>query len=320
MEQKTNFEEKGQGLPQSAIEKAKAYFLGLQGSVCNAIEAEEENGAIFIEEVWEHEGGGGGSTRTLAHGQVIEKAGVNFSHVYGLKLPPAATARRPQLLDDSRFQAMGVSVVIHPLNPYVPTAHMNVRFVKLEKHGQHSVWWFGGGFDLTPYYASFEDCVYWHQMAQAACRPFGESVYPEFKHECDAYFYLPHRKEARGIGGIFFDDLNEWGFEQSFEFIKRVGEHFTKAYCTIVARRKQMPYGQRERQFQLYRRGRYVEFNLLYDRGTLFGLQSGGRAESILMSLPPLVAWERPFHVEPGSQEERLYTDFLVPRPWAGLK
>ena len=234
---------------------------------------------------------------------------------YGQQLPPAATAKRPELAN-SHFQALGVSTVIHPLNPYIPTAHMNVRFILVEKEGQAPFWWFGGGFDLTPYYGFVEDCLHWHKMAQAACDSFGADVYTKFKQWCDQYFFLKHRHEPRGIGGLFFDDLNEWGFERSFAFMRSIGNHFIKAYQPIIARRKQIYFGQRERDFQTYRRGRYVEFNLLYDRGTLFGLQSNGRTESILMSLPPLVAWHYDFRPEAGTPEAQLYDEFLAPRDW----
>jgi coproporphyrinogen III oxidase len=314
----------------SAISSVKKYLLGLQNQICQFIEQEEaalfadpgfkhgvkDGGAQFIEDAWEYkDGGGGGLTRVLAGGKVIEKAGVNFSHVYGQQLPPAATARRPELAN-SQFQALGISVVVHPLNPLIPTCHFNVRFIVVEKPGQTPFWWFGGGFDLTPYYGFEEDCVHWHQMARQACQPFGQEVYPKFKKWADDYFYLKHRKEARGIGGLFYDDLNEWGFEPCFAFMRSVGEHFILAYQAIIEKRKHEKYGQAQRDFQLYRRGRYVEFNLLYDRGTLFGLQSGGRTESILMSLPPLVAWSYDWQPEPGSREAKLYTEYLPVKEW----
>jgi coproporphyrinogen III oxidase len=251
----------------------------------------------------------------MINGDVIEKAGVNFSHVYGQELPQAATLKRPELAK-TPFRAMGVSVVVHPINPYVPTSHMNVRFIQLEKTGQDPIWWFGGGFDLTPYYGFTEDCIHWHQMAKAACDPFGHEVYPTYKKWCDDYFYLKHRNEPRGIGGLFFDDLNKWGQERSFDFIRSVGEHFILGYQPIMAKRKQLAYGQRERDFQVYRRGRYVEFNLLYDRGTFFGLQSGGRTESILMSLPPYVSWQYNYQPEAGTPEAKLYNEFLIPKEW----
>ncbi len=301
---------------QPDIAQVKAYLLELQDRICARL-TQIDSAKTFREDAWEREGGGGGRSRVLEEGGVFEKAGINFSHVHGDGLPPSATAHRPELAGRS-FEALGVSLVIHPRNPYAPTSHANVRFFIAEKEGADPVWWFGGGFDMTPYYGFEEDAVHWHQTAKAACEPFGEDVYPRFKKWCDEYFYLKHRLEPRGIGGLFFDDLNEWGFEQSFAFMKSVGDHYLDAYAPIVERRKDTGYGERERQFQLYRRGRYVEFNLVYDRGTLFGLQSGGRTESILMSLPPLVSWHYDWHPEPGSPEEQLYTRFLVPRDWAG--
>jgi len=290
------------------------YLHGLQDEICAELEA-EDGGAVFREDSWQREGGGGGRSRVMEAGAVFEKAGINFSHVYGEGLPASATAHRPELAGRS-FQAMGVSLVIHPHNPYAPTSHANVRFFIAEKPGSEPVWWFGGGFDLTPYYGFDEDCVHWHQIARQACLPFGDEVYPRFKHWCDEYFYLKHRDEPRGIGGLFFDDLNEWGFSQSFAFMRSVGDHYIQAYRPIVNRRKELAYGGREREFQLYRRGRYVEFNLVYDRGTLFGLQSGGRTESILMSLPPLVSWRYDWHPEADSPEAELYDKYLQPREW----
>jgi len=251
----------------------------------------------------------------LAGARVIEKAGVNFSHVHGRQLPQAATAKRPELIDAS-FQALGVSVVVHPLNPYAPTSHFNVRFIVVEKEGMAPYWWFGGGFDLTPYYGFVEDCVHWHQMAKAACDGFKADAYAKYKKWADQYFYLKHRQEARGIGGIFYDDLNEGEFEHCFAFMQSVGNHYIRAYQAILATRKNHAYSQTERDFQLYRRGRYVEFNLLYDRGTLFGLQSGGRTESILMSLPPLVAWHYDWQPQAGSAERKLYDEFLPAKEW----
>lgn len=292
------------------IAEVKTYLMDLQNLVCQFLEAEEGK-PRFIEDKWEHEGGGGGLSRVLVEGNVIEKAGVNFSHVYGKALPPSATVKRPELANKG-FQALGVSLVIHPLNPYVPTTHANVRFFVAD----NGLWWFGGGFDLTPYYGFVEDCKHWHRMAKAACDPFGSDVYPQFKRWCDDYFYLKHRKEPRGIGGLFFDDLNEWGFERSFQFMCSVGNHFIKAYQPIISARKQQPFGERERNFQLYRRGRYVEFNLLYDRGTLFGLQSGGRTESILMSMPPLVSWKYDWKPEQDSEEAKLYNEILTVKNW----
>jgi|SRR5579872_4286009 len=296
------------------IGRVKQYLLDLQNQICNTLET-EENHAKFIEDAWQYQNGsGGGLTRVLADGQVIEKAGVNFSHVSGKALPAAATAKRPEWAN-LPFQALGVSVVVHPKNPYVPTTHGNVRFIFIEKEKEPD-WWFGGGFDLTPYYGFVGDCVHWHRVAKEACDPFGLEVYPKFKKWCDDYFYLKHRKEPRGIGGLFFDDLNEWGFEKSFQFIQSVGNHFMKAYQPIMAKRKSHPFGERERDFQCYRRGRYVEFNLLYDRGTLFGLQSDGRTESILMSLPPEVSWKYNWKPEPDSAEAKLYDEFLIPKNW----
>ncbi len=294
----------------------KDYLLGLQDTICAALEAEDA-GARFREDAWERAGGGGGRTRVLSDGAVFEQAGINFSHVHGADLPPSATAHRPELAGRG-FQAMGVSLVVHPRNPYVPTSHANVRFFIAEKSGAEAVWWFGGGFDLTPYYGFEEDAVHWHTVARRACEPFGAAVYPRFKRWCDEYFFIKHREEARGIGGLFFDDLNEWGFERCFELVRSVGEHYLPAYRPIVQRRRDIPYGERERDFQLYRRGRYVEFNLVYDRGTLFGLQSGGRTESILMSLPPLVRWRYDWRPEAGTPEARLYEEFLRPRDWLG--
>ena len=292
----------------------KAYLLDLQDRICNALAA-EDGGAGFVEDSWERAEGGGGRTRVLANGPVIEKGGVNFSHVHGTQMPASATAHRPELAGRA-FEAMGVSLVIHPNNPYVPTSHANVRFFIAEKEGAEPVWWFGGGYDLTPYYGNEADVVHWHQTAKNACEPFGEDVYPRYKKWCDEYFYLKHRKEARGVGGLFFDDLNDWGFDKSFAFLRAVGDSYVAAYQPIVAARKAMTFGERERQFQLYRRGRYVEFNLVFDRGTLFGLQTGGRTESILMSLPPLVRWEYDYNPAPGSAEAELYEKFLPERDW----
>jgi coproporphyrinogen III oxidase len=295
------------------IDAVSAFLLDLQERICAALAAED--GKPFREDSWDRAGGGGGRSRVLEGGNVFEKAGVNFSHVFGEGLPPSATAQRPELAGRG-FQAMGVSLVIHPRNPNVPTSHANVRFFVAEKPDAEPVWWFGGGFDLTPYYGRREDARHWHATAKAACEPFGEDVYPRFKKWCDDYFYLKHRGEPRGIGGLFFDDLNAWGFERSFAFMRSVGDHYVPAYLPIVQRRREAPYGDREREFQLYRRGRYVEFNLVYDRGTIFGLQTGGRTESILMSLPPLVTWRYDWHPEPGSAEAELYEVFLKPQDW----
>ena len=292
-----------------------AYLLSLQDRVCAAIET-ADGMAHFREDHWERAEGGGGRSRVLAEGAVFERAGVGYSDVHGAKLPPTASARRPELAGRS-FEALGVSLIFHPHNPYVPTAHMNVRFFVAEKEGGEPVWWFGGGFDLTPYYGFEEDAVHWHRTAREACAPFGLEVYPRYKKWCDEYFFLRHRGEPRGIGGLFFDDLSEGGFDRCFAFLRSVGDHFLPAYLPILERRRHLEYGERERDFQLYRRGRYVEFNLVWDRGTLFGLQSGGRAESILMSLPPLVRWRYDWHPEPGTPEARLYQEFLRPREWA---
>ncbi len=290
-----------------------AYLRDLQDRICAHIEAEDGTGR-FQHDRWERAEGGGGETRVLRAGTVFEQAGVNFSQVSGASLPPSATAQRPDLANAS-WLAMGVSLVFHPLNPYVPTTHANVRFFSAQA-ASGPVWWFGGGFDLTPYYPFEEDVLHWHRTARDACAPFGDDTYAKHKSWCDRYFFLKHRNETRGVGGLFFDDLHEWGFERCFAYMRSVGDHFLDAYLPIVGRRKHMAYGERERQFQLYRRGRYVEFNLVYDRGTSFGLQSGGRTESILMSLPPLVRWEYNWQPEPGSPEARLYTDFLRPRDW----
>jgi len=296
------------------VSSIKNYLLGLQDRICAALE-QDDGGQQFREDAWDRPEGGGGRSRVLTDGAVFEQGGVNFSHVFGKQLPPSATAHRPELAGRV-WQALGVSLVIHPRNPYVPTSHMNVRFFIAEKDGAEPVWWFGGGFDLTPYYPFDEDALHWHRSARAACEPFGADYYPRFKKWCDEYFYLKHRGETRGIGGLFFDDLHEGGFEHGFGFMRSVGDRYLDAYRPIVARRKDTPYGERERDFQLYRRGRYVEFNLVYDRGTLFGLQSGGRTESILMSLPPLVKWRYNWRPEPGTPEARLYEDFLRPRDW----
>jgi len=297
-----------------SLQAVKDYLLGLQDRICEEL-AEEDGSATFREDSWDREQGGGGRSRVLENGAVIEKGGVNFSHVFGSQLPPSATAARPELAGRS-FQAMGVSLVIHPKNPYVPTSHANVRFFVAEKEGEDPVWWFGGGFDLTPFYGFEEDVVHWHQTAKNACDPFGKDIYTEFKSWCDDYFYIKHRDEPRGVGGLFFDDLNRFDFDTSFALMRSVGDAYIPAYRPIVARRKEHDYGDRERQFQLYRRGRYVEFNLVYDRGTIFGLQSGGRTESILMSLPPLVRWDYDYHPQPDSAEIELYQKFLIHREW----
>ena len=296
------------------IQAVKNYLLGLQARICAELE-HEDGAAQFREDSWDRPQGGGGRSRVLTEGAVFEQAGVNFSHVHGDRLPASATAHRPELAG-RHWQAVGVSLVIHPRNPYVPTSHANVRFFVAEKEGAEPIWWFGGGFDMTPYYGFEQDAVHWHRVARDACAPFGDDVYPRYKKWCDDYFFLKHRNEPRGIGGLFFDDLNDWSFDKCFAFMQSVGDHYIKAYRPLVARRKDTPYGERERDFQLYRRGRYVEFNLVYDRGTLFGLQSGGRTESILMSLPPLVKWRYNWQPAPGTPEAQLYDVFLKPRDW----
>lgn len=295
------------------ITAVKAFLLQLQDDICARLEQADGKGS-FEEDSWTREEGGGGRSRVMRNGSVIEQGGVNFSHVHGDAMPASATAHRPELAGRS-FEAMGVSLVIHPHNPHVPTSHANVRFFIAEKEGADPVWWFGGGFDLTPFYPVEEDCEHWHRVSRDLCAPFGEQVYPEYKAWCDRYFYLKHRDETRGVGGLFFDDLNHWPFEQCFEFMQAVGRGYLDAYIPIIERRKDTAFGDTERQFQLYRRGRYVEFNLVYDRGTLFGLQTGGRTESILMSMPPLARWEYDWQPKPGTAEARL-NDFLVPRDW----
>lgn len=299
------------------IGAVKTFLLALQQQICDGLE-QLDGQAEFKADSWKREEGGGGQSRVLTNGAVFEQAGVNFSHVTGAAMPASATAHRPELAGRS-FEAMGVSLVIHPNNPYIPTTHANVRFFIASKEGADPVWWFGGGFDLTPYYPFEEDVIEWHQYAKSFCDPFGEEAYPKYKKWCDEYFYLPHRDETRGVGGLFFDDLNQQGFDSSFEFMRAVGQGFLTAYTPIVKRRKDIEYGEAERDFQLYRRGRYVEFNLVYDRGTLFGLQTGGRTESILMSMPPLVRWEYMYTPADNSPEALLYTDFLKPRDWLGL-
>ena len=295
-------------------EAVREYLLGLQDRICKGLE-DADGSAVFGEDQWEREKGGSGRTRGIK-GKVLQKGGVAFSHVFGDSMPASASANRPELAG-SAFQAMGVSLVIHPDNPYVPTSHANVRFFIAEKDGQEPVWWFGGGFDMTPYYGFTEDCVHWHQVANDACADFGDDVYPRYKKWCDEYFYLSHRQEARGIGGLFFDDLNEWGFEKCFAFMRSVGDSYLKAYVPVIEKRKNMPFGEREKWFQEYRRGRYAEFNLVFDRGTIFGLRSGvGRTESILMSLPPQVRWEYNWQPEAGTEEAKLYTDFLPAKDW----
>mgnify|MGYP003647104267 FL=1 len=291
------------------IAAVKQFLLSLQDRICEQLEAVDGK-AKFVEDDW-----GRGRSRVMTDGAVFEKGGVNFSHVQGDAMPGSASAHRPELAGRS-YQAMGVSLVMHPQNPYVPTSHANVRFFVAEKAGEEPVWWFGGGYDLTPYYGFEEDCRHWHQVAKKSCDPFGGEVYAKYKKWCDDYFYMGHRNEARGVGGLFFDDLNDGGFERCFEFMQAVGNSYIDAYVPIVERRKGMEWGERQRQFQLYRRGRYVEFNLVHDRGTLFGLQSGGRTESILMSLPPLARWEYNWQPEEGSPETALTTQFLPRRDW----
>jgi coproporphyrinogen III oxidase len=298
------------------INAVREYLLGLQETICKALEVADGK-EHFIEDNWQRDGsgGGGGRTRVLTNGAVLEQGGVNFSEVTGDNLPASATASRPELAGRS-FKAMGVSLVIHPHNPYVPTSHANVRFFIAEKEGEEPIWWFGGGYDLTPYYPNRDDVIHWHQTAQKACQPFGDHVYADYKKWCDEYFYLKHRGETRGAGGLFFDDLNEGGFDHCFGLLKAVGDSYIEAYVPIINRRKDTEFGEQERDFQLYRRGRYVEFNLVFDRGTLFGLQSGGRTESILMSLPPLVKWRYNWQPEPGSKEAELYDTYLKPQDW----
>jgi len=300
------------------VPRIRAYLTGLQETICQRL-TEADGAQTFIEDAWQRAGGGGGRTRVLRDGAVFEQAGVNFSEVTGDSLPPAATAKRPELKGRA-FHALGVSLVVHPLNPYVPTSHANVRFFLATEDGKPPVWWFGGGFDLTPYYGFEEDAVHWHRTAKAACDPFGQGVYAAHKRWCDDYFYIAHRDEQRGVGGLFFDDLNEWPIDKCFAYLCRVGDSYIPAYVPIVERRKEHRYTDSERDFQRYRRGRYVEFNLVYDRGTLFGLQTGGRTESILMSLPPSVQWRYNWRPSPGTPEAELYEKFLRPRDWLGVE
>ena len=298
----------------TSIEDVGEYLRSLQQRIVSALE-DVDGKEKFRSDDWEREAGGGGLSRILADGAVFEQAGVGYSHVFGTEMPPSATKSRPEL-SGRGFQAMGVSLVLHPKNPYVPTTHANFRFFCAEADDGEPVWWFGGGFDLTPYYPFLEDVLNWHRMARDACSAFGDEVYHKYKKWCDEYFFLKHRNETRGVGGLFFDDLNNWKFDRCFAFTQAIGDQFLPAYLPIVDARKEHPYGERQREFQLYRRGRYVEFNLIYDRGTLFGLQSGGRTESILMSLPPRVRWEYDWQPEAGSPEEKLYKDYLVARDW----
>jgi len=301
------------------IEAIRSYLLALQNDITDAL-CDLDSTLELQEDEWQREEGGGGRSRVMRDGDVFEQAGINFSHVFGEELPASATAHRPELAG-RKYQALGVSLVIHPTNPYVPTTHMNVRFFiarkkSMKKKDNDPIWWFGGGFDLTPYYGFEKDAKHWHATAKEACAEYGEDIYPRYKKWCDDYFYLQHRQEARGLGGLFFDDLNEWKFDKCFAFMRSIGDAFLPAYVPIVERRKDIEYDEQQRQFQLYRRGRYVEFNLVYDRGTLFGLQSGGRTESILMSLPPLVRWQYDWQPEPGTPEAELYEKFLKPREW----
>jgi coproporphyrinogen III oxidase len=290
-----------------------SYLNELQDRITAAVE--KLDSVKFRRDDWKRPEGGGGESRILSDGAVFERAGVSVSHVFGEKMPPSASNQRPEIAG-APFEAMGLSLVFHPRNPHAPTTHCNVRFFIARPAGGEAVWWFGGGFDLTPYYAYDEDVLHWHRCARGACQPFGPDVYQRYKAWCDRYFFLPHRNETRGVGGLFFDDLNEGGFSRCFAFQRSVGDHFLPAFLPILERRRDLPYGDRERQFQLYRRGRYVEFNLVYDRGTLFGLQSRGRTESILMSLPPIVRWEYDWQPAQGSPEARLYEDFLRPRDY----
>ena len=296
-------------------ERVHAYLTTLQDTICAALAA-ADGGAAFAEDTWRRAEGGGGRSRVLKGGALFEQAGVGFSDVSGSALPPAASALRPALAG-APWRAQGVSLVLHPRNPHVPTAHANVRFFRAEPRGAEPVWWFGGGFDLTPFYPRDEDVLHWHRVAQALCAPFGATRYAEHKAWCDRYFFLRHRDEARGVGGLFFDDLNSGDFDTDFAYLRAVGDGFLDAYLPIVARRRDDAFGEREREFQLYRRGRYVEFNLVWDRGTHFGLQSGGRTESILLSMPPLCSWAYRQEPAPGTPEAQLYDRYLVPRDWA---
>jgi len=296
------------------IEQVKKYLIDLQQTICSEIEL-LDGGSVFEQDHWSRDDQrGNGISCIISNGNVFEKGGVNFSIIRGDKMPKSASALRPEL-EGRQYTALGVSLVLHPDNPYIPTAHANVRFFVAEEQGKDPIWWFGGGFDLTPYYGFDEDAVHWHETAKKACIPFGKDVYPKYKKWCDDYFYLIHRNEQRGIGGLFFDDLNG-DFEECFDYMKSVGSHFTEAYIPIAKKRINTTFSEKEKDFQLYRRGRYVEFNLIYDRGTLFGLQSGGRTESILMSLPPKAQWSYQYKIEVGSEEEKLTSYFLKPRDW----
>jgi coproporphyrinogen III oxidase len=291
--------------------RVRGYLMELQDRICAGLEAQDGQ-ARFDQRAFEGEGTLA-RPRVLSDGPVLERAAVNFSHSRGPALPPAATAHRPELAG-RRFEAIAVSLIVHPRNPFAPTSHANLRYFVAERDGEPAAWWFGGGFDLTPYYGFDEDCVHWHRIAREACTPFGADVYPRFKKACDEYFFLPHRGEPRGIGGLFFDDENAGGFEQSFALARSIGDRYLPAYLPILEKRKQTPYGAAQRDFQLYRRGRYVEFNLIYDRGTRYGLQSGRRIESVLASMPPLAAWRYDWHAEPGSPEAKLVEHYLRPR------
>lgn len=301
-------------LPDHAIDSIRQFLLQYQNDLCKEVEALDGK-ATFFHDAWDRPEGGGGVSCVLTGGHVFEKAGINFSHVYGSELPQSATKARPELAG-RRFEALGVSIVFHPHNPFVPTTHANIRFFCAHDENNQPIWWFGGGFDLTPYYAFEEDCIHWHKTSRDACHPFEDTLYPKWKKWCDEYFYLPHRNETRGIGGLFFDDLTEPDFETNFKLFQSVGKHFWKGYAPIASKRQHHPYDEKQKDFQKYRRGRYVEFNLLYDRGTLFGIQSKGRTESILMSLPPEVTFKYDWKPQKGSQEEILYTDYLKPREW----
>lgn len=294
-------------------QSVRNYFLELQNRITEKLQ--EEESVSFVEDQWNRDEGGGGQSRILENGEIFEKAGINFSDVQGKHLPASATDKRPNL-ENASFRAMGISLVFHPRNPFVPTCHMNLRHFSVFKDDEEITWWFGGGYDLTPYYGFEEDAIHWHRTAHDACEPFGKNIYPKFKEACDRYFYLPHRKEPRGIGGVFFDDYNEVDFEHSFALTQSIGDSFLPAYIPIVAKRKNTPYSDTHRNFQCYRRGRYVEFNLIYDRGTLFGLQSNGRTESILMSLPPQVNWTYNYTPDSNSEEALLYQNFLIEKDW----
>ncbi|MBE8215481.1 MAG: oxygen-dependent coproporphyrinogen oxidase [Endozoicomonadaceae bacterium] len=302
----------------NTIQTVRHAFQALQQRICSHLEAEEKK-KTFQQQKWSYPTGGGGDSRILSFGALIEKAGVNFSHIEGPSLPPAATLKRPGLTDQP-FQALGVSVVVHPQNPYIPTSHLNIRLISVQRADQSIAWWFGGGYDLTPCYGFTEDCHDWHMTASQTCQPFGADVYQQYKKNCDQYFYLPHRQETRGIGGLFFDDVNQWEFERCLQFVTAIGNSYLSSYLQLIQRRKTHQYGPNEKQFQRYRRGRYVEFNLLYDRGTLFGLQSQGATESILMSLPPSVEWQYNWGLHPGSIEENFSKKYLKPTDWLNPK